>query len=216
MISVRNSTKLILWRHGQTDWNLDNKFQGQADIELNTLGQRQAQISASQLREMNPSAIYSSPLKRAQQTAAKLAMLTAQQVVVVDDLVEVNVGSWAGLTFDEVAAQDAEFVRARDAGEDYRFSPQGETSSEAGRRAAGALRDIAARHPGQTVVIVSHGLAIRMAIAELLGWDFRTAKGLLGLRNAAWAVVEAGEAGFKLRAYNQGADRLENFAEQDW
>lgn len=212
----QQSTKLILWRHGQTDWNKDNKFQGQADVELNAAGQRQAQISAAQLRDLRPAAIYSSPLSRAQQTARKLTMLTGQEPILVDDLQEVNVGSWAGLSFDEVAARDLEFVRARDAGEDYRFSAEGETASEAGRRAAAVLRDIAERHRGQTVVAVSHGLAIRMAIAELLGWDFATAKGLLGLRNAAWAVVEQGASGFKLRAYNQGADQLEHFAEHDW
>ncbi|MGH2930671.1 MAG: histidine phosphatase family protein, partial [Solirubrobacteraceae bacterium] len=92
----------MLWRHGQTTWNVEHRFQGQTDIPLDETGEAQAQYAARRLATLRPVAIVASDLSRAQQTAAALSMLTGLEAVADKDLRERFGGDWEGLTDDEI------------------------------------------------------------------------------------------------------------------
>jgi probable phosphoglycerate mutase len=197
-----NATRLILWRHGVTDWNATERFQGQTDVPLNAAGIRQAETTAPVLAALQPTALYTSPLLRAQRTAQELAIRTGLTSNIDPDLMEIDVGAWSGLTLTEAQALDPAFAAALASGADYRRSLSGETFTEAGERTAGAFRRIAASHPGETVVIVSHGGVIRVGSALFLGWDYRTAATLGGITNCAWVILSERGARWRLAEYN--------------
>lgn len=206
MSSASPRTRLVLLRHGETDWNTDRRFQGQADVDLNTRGRQQICEAAEVLAQLHPSAIYTSPLARARETAGALAKLADVEPVFDQRLVEINVGSWSGMLYSEVVALDPGFERDMFNGIDHRHSPEGETGSETGERMGAALREIAERHLGHTVVVVSHGTAIRLGVANLLGWDFGAAVSLSTPSNAAWAVVGLRDGRYRLHAWNRVAN----------
>ncbi len=206
------ATTLILWRHGVTDWNEQGLFQGQADIPLNDYGQEMARLTTPHIAALRPTVVYSSPLVRARQTARHLEAATGLAVFEDDRLMEMNVGTLVGLSLEQVRAADPAFDAALARGEDYRRSPSGETSMEVSARVSAALTEIAARHAGQTIAVVGHGLALRMGIAGLLGWDFQGSLALSGMVNCGWAVLRcdglAGDDGvraWRLRLYNASA-----------
>ena len=209
------STRLVVWRHGVTDWNQAGRFQGQTDIELNELGHEQAHRAAPALALLKPAALYSSPLRRAHDTAAELAALTGLGIVTDDRLSEIDVGSWAGWTTPQSVQADPAYGADLAAGRDHRRSPTGETACEAGIRIGAALADIASRHEGQTVVITSHGITGRMGVAYLLGWDYSTAITLRGMDNAGWSILESNAYGWRLRAYNITAGVTTGFNRDD-
>lgn len=198
-------TRIILWRHGQTDHNVEGRFQGQNDIPLNAVGREQAAVAAAELARFEVDAIYASPLSRALTTAQTLAERLGLPVVSDPRLMEVSVGSWEGVLDRDVYAANPDFVAALAAGRDFRRSPSGETGLEVGARMGQALREIAEAHTGQTVVVASHGLAIMMGTANVLGWDFTTSTTLASMRNCAWSMLAARPAGdWKLVTWNAG------------
>lgn len=197
-------TRLVLWRHGQTDWNLAGRFQGQTDMPLNVAGLGQAERAAVSVAALKPQAIVSSPLRRALETADTLAELTGLAVTTDDRLEEINVGQWAGRQAAEVFAQD-EIARFREAGQDFRYSATGETRSEVGERVAPALREIAAAHPGQTVAVVSHGVAMRMGAARLCNLDYQAAQDLGTMANCAWSILEPSQGRWHIVEWNLSA-----------
>ena len=106
------NNRILLWRHGQTDWNVVNRFQGHSDIELNNVGIYQAQLAAPIIAGMEPTAILSSDLSRARVTASKLGEIVNMEVLVDQRLRETNGGHWEGKTGAENRAADLEnFVR---------------------------------------------------------------------------------------------------------
>ena len=147
------SVRLVLWRHGQTQWNVEGRFQGQSDIPLDPEGERQADRAARLLAALQPAVIFSSDLTRAMATAAPLARLTGLTVISDKDLRERYGGDWEGLTDSEIRA------RYPDA-HTYWQPPGGETSAAVADRAAAALDRIAeGLAPEALAVIVSHGAA---------------------------------------------------------
>lgn len=196
------ATRLILWRHGLTDFNAENRFQGQLNVPLNETGVAQAKAAARVLSLAEPQVIYSSPLKRALTTANEIAELTGLKVHIDKRLEEINVGSWAGRTLAELAAENPEQFSALGRDEDFRRSPQGETATETGCRVAEALEEIAHSHAGRTVLVASHGLAIRMGVAELLGMNYSQAVKLAIMNNCAWSIVEHRDQTWRLMRWN--------------
>jgi probable phosphoglycerate mutase len=203
---MKRPTTVVLLRHGQTDWNLAGKFQGRADIPLNDTGLAQAERAAPALAELGPDTIVSSPLTRARQTAEAVYRRTGRPISFDDRLMEIDVGSWVGLTLAEADAESPEVAALRRASRDYRRSPTGETSMEAGTRVAAAVRDIAAAHPGEVVLVVSHGLVIRIAAGVLAGLDYPGAVRLGPMRNGAWTVLRPGARRWRIVSYNQSAE----------
>lgn len=197
--------RLVAWRHGRTEWNNEDRFQGQTDIPLDEVGLVQAEVAAARLAVLRPAAIVSSDLTRTTQTAAALARVTGLPVTYDSDLREIHVGSWAGMTRDEFIARHADLQARLDAGEDVRRGGDGETMAEVAERAEkGFRRATELVADGETVVVTSHGLATRVGIARLVGlppecWDV-----FGGLRNCAWAVCEQGKHGWRIVEWNAG------------
>jgi broad specificity phosphatase PhoE len=156
-------TTILLARHGETDWNREGRFQGHADPPLNRTGRAQAVDLSVAVMAEELAAVYSSPLRRALETAEVVAASHGLEPVPVDDLREVDVGSWSGLTRAEVEQRFPEqFARWLDYGQGWE---DGETYEEMGRRAVASLLALAAAHQGERVLAVTHGGPIRAAFA---------------------------------------------------
>jgi broad specificity phosphatase PhoE len=152
-------TTIYLARHAESDWNAENRFQGHADRPLTERGREQAVALADQLAGKPLDAIFSSPLRRALETAELVAARHDLPAIPVKGLREVDVGGWAGLSRSEVEARfpDA-FGRWLAGGEGWE---DGETYDEMAERVLAAVREVASEHPDGTVLIVSHGGPIR-------------------------------------------------------
>jgi probable phosphoglycerate mutase len=156
-------TTILLARHGETDWNRENRFQGHADPPLNETGRAQAAQLATALAAEPLAAVYSSPLRRAFETAQILAAPHGLEPVPVDALREVDVGSWEGLTRAEIEERFPEqFARWRgyEAGWE-----DGESYEEMSRRVIAGLLELATAHEGERILAVSHGGPVRAAYA---------------------------------------------------
>jgi broad specificity phosphatase PhoE len=163
-------TTVYLARHGESDWNATNRFQGRSDRPLTELGRRQAEELAETVATAAAlDAVYSSPLRRALDTAAAVALRLGLQPVAVAGLREVDVGGWTGLTRTEVEERfpDA-FARWLDGGDGWE---DGESYAAMSDRVLGALLAIAADHPGGAILVVSHGGPIRAIQAAAAGMD---------------------------------------------
>ena len=148
-------TELYLVRHGETDWNAAHRIQGRTDVPLNDTGRRQARGAAELLARRLWHGVYSSPLGRAHETASIIATrLGIDEVVDIDALVERDYGPTEGMTFDEIEALYPEGVRA----------PGQESREQVAGRVVPALLELAERHPGERLVVVSHGGAIRAVL----------------------------------------------------
>ncbi len=165
-------TVLLLARHGETDANVAGTWQGATDHPLNARGQAQARALAHYLAEHHGdiTVIYTSPLRRARQTAEIVAQaLNNIRVLEEPDLAEYNLGEWEGLTYEELRYEKRLWERM---GQDPHWAPPGGESAYAfATRVVGALQRIVARHPGEKVLIVGHGGAIATALALLLEGD---------------------------------------------
>ena len=189
-------TTILLARHGETDWNREGRFQGHADPPLNRTGRAQAVDLSVALMAEQLAAVYSSPLRRALETAEVLAASHGLEPVPVDDLREVDVGSWSGLTRAEVEERfPAQFARWLDYGQGWE---DGETYEEMGRRAVDALLRLAAAHDGERVLAVTHGGPIRAAFAFADGTTHAEAR-RLGPRIGNTFVAELAVADGALR-----------------
>ncbi|MBL1098180.1 histidine phosphatase family protein [Streptomyces coffeae] len=197
--------RVVLWRHGQTAWNIERRFQGSLDIELTETGTAQARRSARLLAALKPDAIVASDLKRAAATAAELAAVTGLTVSHDASLRETYAGRWQGLTHDEIMAQFGEEYTAWKRGEPVRRGG-GELESEVADRAAPVVLESTEKLPdGGTLVVVSHGGTIRTTIGRLLGLEPRTWEALGGLSNCCWSVLGEGVRGWRLLEHNAGS-----------
>ncbi|MFV2102654.1 histidine phosphatase family protein [Micromonospora sp. LOL_024] len=197
-------TRLIIWRHGNTDWNAASRVQGQTDVPLNDLGREQARTAAPLLAALRPDALVASDLSRAAATAAALAALTGLPVRSDTRLRERHFGSWQGLLLTEVAERfPTEYARWRagdpDPGADV------EPLDDLGRRIGSALQETADEVSGGTVVIATHGGAARQGCGQLLGWEHAVLRTVGSLRNCHWTELRHDVTrGWHLRAHNVG------------
>ena len=163
--------RIILIRHGQTEWNQEERFRGRVDIPLDEVGLRQAQATAERLAEYKVTAIYSSPLRRAYTTAEFVARRLNLPVTILDNLIDMSFGTWEGLSIKEAREQDGPlFDKWIKNPEGIRF-PEGESIEDVRERAAAALRDVISRHPDETVVLVSHRVICKLLLCEALNID---------------------------------------------
>jgi broad specificity phosphatase PhoE len=165
-------TTVYLARHGESDWNVERRWQGHADRPLTERGREQAELLAERLADVKLDAVYASDLRRAWETAEAVAATRGLEVVRLPELREVDVGSWSGCTRDECAERFPEaFARWRQGGSGW---DDGESYEEMGERIVEAIRTIAAEHPDGAVLVVSHGGPIRAVHAHALGVDIAT------------------------------------------
>jgi glucosyl-3-phosphoglycerate phosphatase len=182
-------TRLVLVRHGQTDYNREGRLQGQVDIPLNAIGVRQAESLGAAVAANPPDVLVSSPLVRAVETARLLAHGTDLEVTTDAAFLERGFGRWEGLKGEEIHArwpsEHADWRAHRPVrGLDVEDRP------EVGQRVAAACRDLVAQHRGKTVMVVAHGAAITLGITALLGMDTNGFRGLAGLENCHRSVLE--------------------------
>ncbi|MCU0495421.1 MAG: histidine phosphatase family protein [Chloroflexaceae bacterium] len=160
-------TTLYLIRHGETDWNMEGRWQGQTDVPLNSVGQRQAELLAARLRteDIYFDAIYSSDLARAYQTAWAVGAALAVPVQLLPPLREIDLGAWSGLTAPEIKSRFPDEFACLERGEDVRRGG-GESLAMLQQRAVTAVSAMVAQHPGETLAMVAHGGTIRGLLAH--------------------------------------------------
>lgn len=201
---VHRDRRIVLWRHGQTAWNLERRFQGTTDIALTDTGVSQAKRAARLLAALQPDAIIASDLQRAAATAAELSALSGLEVTHDEALRETYAGEWQGLTHVEIVERFGEQYAAWKRGEPVRRGG-GELESEVADRAAPVVERTADKLPeGGTLVVVSHGGTIRTTIGRLLGLPSGSWEALGGLSNCCWSVLGEGVRGWRLMEHNAG------------
>jgi broad specificity phosphatase PhoE len=181
-------TTAILVRHGATEWNEAKRAQGQADIALSAKGRGEADEIAHRLADLDIGAVYSSDLKRAEDTARAIADRHGVDIVTDPGFREIDQGDWTGLTTAEINRRWPELWGAA---RHYSTRPGGESPGQVRRRALDALARVVAAHPDEMVVIVSHGGTIRWLSAEALGYDDHASAHLRGLSNGGAVSIEA-------------------------
>ncbi|PIF02480.1 MAG: hypothetical protein CR979_01360 [Propionibacterium sp.] len=196
------TTNLVLLRHGQTKLNAAGIFQGQLDEPLDDLGLEQANQAAAALAEFSPQVLYSSNLKRAHQTAAAVSKVSGLDISLDTRLGEIDCGTWQGQTYQAVEKQHPEIVAALRNGEDFRRSPTGETEVEVADRVSAALTEILQANQGKRIVVVSHGLAIRVGLNKMLGLPSSAAAKILTMQNCHYAAIRKTQEHLQLVAYN--------------
>jgi uncharacterized phosphatase len=170
------ATTLVLVRHGETDWNRANRFQGHADQPLNEAGRSQASELAVQLAGEPFAALYTSPLTRASETADIVGTALGLEARRLNALLEIDVGAWEGLTIDEVRARYPD-----GAAENWRSGwENGETYAELENRVVPALLELGSRHDGAHILAVTHAGPLRAAIAASMDLSYDEARPLIG------------------------------------
>jgi probable phosphoglycerate mutase len=164
-------TRIILVRHGETEWNRVERFRGRADVPLNGTGLAQAKAMARRVAaEWRPVAIYSSPLTRAVKTAEAVAWHFDLRVEVNSGLIDIDYGEWQGLTPDEVRERWPKIVDAWYNAPHTAQIPNGETLDDLRVRAMSTVNEMAKRHKGQTIVLVGHTVINRIILLGVLGF----------------------------------------------
>ena len=171
--------RLILARHGQTNWNAEHRYQGETDVPLNETGRQQAAALAHCLADTDLDAIYASDLQRAAETAQAVAEPHGQRVRFEPRLREMSFGAWCGLTFEDIRERDADRLSAWLANPMRVAPPEGETLAQVTARVHSALNDTLHAHPEGTALWVAHGGVLRVLISLAMGlepqghWRFR-------------------------------------------
>ncbi|MFN8498887.1 MAG: histidine phosphatase family protein [Anaerolineae bacterium] len=188
------TTRLLVIRHGQSLWNQAGIIQGQQDIALSELGERQAAAISARLRPAPLAAVYASPLCRALQTAQAVAEPHGLVPQTDADLAEIHHGEWEGLTEADVARSYGELLELWLTRPAQVQMPEGEHYADVRARGLRAFERIVAAHPGQMVAVVTHDVIVRVAIAHALSLpDDHVTRFMVN--NAALNVIEYGPNG---------------------
>ncbi len=164
-------TKIYLVRHGQTAWNREEIFRGRADIPLNEIGFREAELIGEYLKGMDIHVIYTSPLSRAKETARRIAQFFNLKVQLLIGIIDMRFGKWEGRSLQEVQKTDRELYQQwREKPHIVRL-PEGESLDEVRVRAMAALEGVIQYHHGMNIVLVSHRVVNKVIICGILGID---------------------------------------------
>ncbi|MGL4791007.1 MAG: histidine phosphatase family protein [Anaerotignaceae bacterium] len=193
--------RLYLIRHGETDWNKEGRFQGWTDIELSQEGTRQAELLGERFKNIHIDELYSSPLKRAVDTAKPIANATGLEIKTNEKFKEINFGTWEGMTAVEIAKEYG------GAFEDFINKPEtctfpGDTSFElVTQRLKEGMAEILGDKDNMNIAIVSHGGIVRLLVKHLVeiegAWFNKT-----WIDNTSISVVEIKKRGNLLRVLN--------------
>lgn len=195
--------RLVLLRHGRTEWNRTSRAQGHADVSLDDVGLAQAKVAASALATYEPDFVWSSDLSRARETAEQLVAVTGLELVLDKRLREYDVGLRQGLTFEEFEAQFPEIFAEFRAGRRVDV-PGAETADEVAERMKAVLDDAADALGGHgTGVIVGHGASLRTGMLAFFDAPPTMREMIAGMANCAWAVLEQHrDRGWQIMDYN--------------
>ena len=182
--------RVVLLRHGRTAWNLIGRAQGHGDVPLDEVGHAQARAAAPMVAALRPRGLVSSDLARAAQTAAYVGEACGLEVELDQRLREFDVGERQGLTWAESVERFPWIADGVGLGERLAGVPGAESDADVSGRIVPALADAAASvGPGETVVVVTHGAALKLGIGGLLGWDGTVVRALAVLDNCHWATL---------------------------
>ncbi len=163
------STKFILIRHGETDWNKEERFRGRSDVGLNATGLEQARKIAARFKDAKIAGIYSSPLPRALETATPLAADHQLEIVQSADLLDIDFGGWEGLSREEAQTKNPELYDLWLKAPGRVKFPGGESVRQVRNRIENVLRQLIEEHLGETVVLVSHRITCHVVLCYVLG-----------------------------------------------
>ena len=166
MLTVKK--KLLLVRHGKTDWNAEVRFQGSTDIPLNDYGYQQALKTAARIKNWRGVPIYSSPLKRAMQTAEAISAGTP--VIPLDGLTEINFGVWEGARVSDVRKKDQKALDEWHRDGFFSIPEKGETWEQIYERVSKAV-DVCLGREEERIIIVAHGGILRAIMINLIKLD---------------------------------------------
>ena len=175
---------------------------GRSDIPLSEPGRRQAELLAERLKLIPLEALYSSPLKRAVETARLISQLTGLQPILDERLVELDYGEWEGRSLADILKNDLETYRTWDADPARVAPPGGETGLAAQHRIVSFLDSLAAKHPQGHVLVVFHKTVCRLAICHVLGMSPSEYRRRLILGNAALSTIQSQPWGWQLVTFN--------------
>lgn len=161
--------KIILIRHGETDWNREQIFRGRMDVALNDVGLAQAEAVRESLKDVEIHRIYSSPLKRAFETAGALGKNRGLAVEIEEGFIDIDFGKWQGLSHQKVK-DEYESLYATWLAEPHEVVfPEGESLKDVGKRSMEALGKVIKNHPGETLAIISHRVLNKVLLCGILG-----------------------------------------------
>jgi len=163
-------SKLILARHGETVWNIEKIYRGRADINLNEMGIRQAELLGKYLSNWGLEAIYSSPLRRALDTANIIARYQKISVHIAEGIIDLDYGEWQSLPEQEAKRRYPTLHNEWHNNPHKVKMPGGESLEDVRKRAIKVVSDVLARYQG-SVVLVSHRVVNKVLICSLLGLD---------------------------------------------
>jgi len=166
MLTVRK--RILLIRHGKTDWNADVRFQGSTDIPLNDYGYRQAQKTAARIKSWQGAPVYSSPLKRAMQTAEVIS--GGVPVIPLNGLTEINFGEWEGARVSDIRKHDQKALDAWHLDGFFAIPKNAETWDQIHKRVREAI-DVCLNSEEERIIIVAHGGILRAIMIDLLKFD---------------------------------------------
>ncbi len=187
-------TSILLVRHGQTDWNLEGRYQGRSDVPLNAAGWAQAERLAAGLASGRIDAVYCSPLARTLETARTIARRHGLEPRTDPRLIEIDQGEWEGMLAERIAEVYPELSRGWGEDPGSVRPPGGESIREVHDRVIGALEEMAAAHPGGTLGVVTHKTAMVVARCHYLGLELRAEMQRMP-ENATWEMLEVAPGG---------------------
>jgi broad specificity phosphatase PhoE len=177
-------------RHGETDANVQKVFRGRLDPPLNDRGRLQAEAAGTALRDVRLSRIYSSPLRRARETAAAIAEATGAEITSSEKLIDIDFGDWQGKRLVEVEAEySAEYGKWLNSPAAAEI-PGGENLRLVQSRAMDALRDIASSHAEGSIALVSHRVTLKTMVLGILDVDLGRFRNIR-LNTACFSIIEA-------------------------
>lgn len=183
--------RLVLWRHGRTEWNRLGIAQGHADVCLDEVGAAQARQAAPYLASYRPAFVWSSDSARARETAQRLVELTGGPLRLDSRLREYDVGARQGMTREQYAAAFPDAYAAQAAGRETVRVPGAETTPQVASRMVAVLREAAdAVAAGETGVLVGHGASLRTGVLAFFGVPLQLSEMLAGMSNCAWSVLQ--------------------------
>ena len=196
--------RVVLLRHGQTAWNAEGRAQGHADPGLDDVGRNQAEAVAPVMAALDPTLLVTSDLARARETAALLEKETGLTALEDPRWREYDLGERTGLTLAEFGERMGTVFEGWWDVHAHVEVPGSETAEDVARRVVPAFEELLGRlGEEETAVVVTHGAALRIALAGILDWPLSTAGGFESMHNCGWAVLaETGAGRLRLASYN--------------
>lgn len=194
-------TEIYLVRHGQTEWNLEKRYQGAGDSPLTALGIKQAKALCKHIKDIHFDTIYCSPRGRAQETAKIIKGSRSIEIITVDDFQEINVGRYEGKLYEEMKNENPELYHGFWESPDQFLPENGESFADVGNRTYPALLKIVEKHPGERILVVSHAVAIKSILNKITGlplnrfWEnklFQTSLSIVEFDKEEFSILKYG------------------------